>query len=529
MHKLRSQILLSYIPLILAPVLLVGLVTRDASERGLTLFIDQARQQQATMVAGCVVSYYQQYGSWDDFFNADQTRIFAVPVNPSMQIIFVQGDLANNRDCFAVSGTLRRGMITGQPRNGSTSATNRNGTTGPQNPSGGALNPAVVPIPGMPLIQGPAPRGLVQNGDILIADPEGTIIAPKDAKTLGQKLSPQTLAKGAPIIVDGKTLGTLVIAPEMAEVAQQQSEPLTLVNTALLTAIGISVVLAVGLGWWLAYQISNPVQQLMNGVKSLASGRWTTPLPVRSRNEFGQLTQAFNSMAGEITRQQQLNRQMIADIAHDLRTPLTAMSLELEAIDAGFQTPADAATSLREEIVWLQRLVDDLRLLSLMDADQIHLQRENTLLYTFLCGVFDFWETMATEDGRLLNLAWDDHMTVQSQINIDPNRMRQVLGNLLDNAIRHTRPGQRITLGARAESDHVLLWVSDEGEGIPPEELPHIFDRFYRTDPSRKRHNNGSGLGLSIASRFVELHNGTITVTSNVGEGTTFTISLPRS
>jgi signal transduction histidine kinase len=264
----------------------------------------------------------------------------------------------------------------------------------------------------------------------------------------------------------------------------------------------------------------------MAGVKRLSAGEWTAPLAVDSQNEFGELTAAFNTMAAEVTRQHQLSRQMIADIAHDLRTPLSVMALEVEAIEAGFQTPGDAAASLRQEITWLQRLVDDLRLLSLIDADQMHLQLDKMPLAQFLCGVHDFWQIMATEADRQLVLDTPVDLPV---VAFDPSRMRQVLGNLIDNAIRYTRPGGKITLGARADSGSVTIWVEDNGEGIAPADLPHVFDRFYRADPARSRSSSGSGLGLSISRRLVEMHGGTIKVSSKLGHGAKFTIRLPQT
>jgi two-component system sensor histidine kinase BaeS len=212
------------------------------------------------------------------------------------------------------------------------------------------------------------------------------------------------------------------------------------------------------------------------------------------------------------------------------------MSLEIESIEAGFQTPAQATTSLREEITCLQRLVEDLRLLSLIDADQVRLQLERTPLHAFLYTVLDFWQTMADESGRCLRAELPADLPVAS---IDAPRIRQVLGNLIDNAIRHTESGGTITLGARASDNKIAIWVADNGEGIAPADLPHVFDRFYRADPSRARgsgrqnggENNsssGSGLGLSISRRLVEMHGGTIGVRSTLGRGTTFTIELPR-
>ncbi len=234
-------------------------------------------------------------------------------------------------------------------------------------------------------------------------------------------------------------------------------------------------------------------------------------------------------MAGEITRQQKLNRQMVGDIAHDLRTPLSVMMLEIEAIEAGYQTPTEAAAALREEVGWLSRMVDDLRLLSLMDADQITLQRENVPMGDFLRSIHDFWARAAESEGRTMRL---DLPNALPTVDVDPSRLRQIISNLIDNALRHTRPGDAITLSGRVGEGAMIVAVSDEGEGIAPDALPHIFDRFYRADRSRQHHpdgwkRDGSGLGLSITKRLVELHQGAIHVQSTLGRGTIFTVHFP--
>jgi signal transduction histidine kinase len=222
---------------------------------------------------------------------------------------------------------------------------------------------------------------------------------------------------------------------------------------------------------------------------------------------------------------------MVADVAHDLRTPLSAMQLEVEALEAGMQTPDAAAASLHEEIEWLQRLIEDLRLLSLMDADQIQLQLAPTPLYDFLNGVCDFWQPMVTEKERALTL---EAATTLPCVSLDAVRMRQVLGNLLDNAVRHTHPGGHVVIRGQVDPTaptQIMIEVVDDGEGIAPSDLPHIFDRFYRADPARTRESDrrgNSGLGLSIAQRLVELHHGTITVESTIGQGTAFRVQLPH-
>lgn len=464
--RLRWQLMLSYLPLIVVPVVLIGLVTSRLAEQGLTLLITQGAQHRAEEQAPRFAEYYAEHGSWSGV-----SELFVIPPRPPWL-------------------------------------------------------PLVLPLD----VEQPDGRGrrigdLFQPQQTLITDLNGIIIASDNNNVLGQALSASALARGAPIIVNGKQIGTLVFGAAFGILDETQRQTLQAINTALLISGVVSVSLAIGLGLWLSWQITRPAQQLMIGVRRLSTGEWAEPLEVHSDNEFGDLTRAFNTMASEVTRQQQLRRQMVADVAHDLRTPLSAMMLEIEAIEAGFQSPAEATTSLREEVTWLQQLVDDLRMLSLMDADQVQLQPKVTALYPFLCSVYDFWQAMAEEEGRCLRVKAAPDLP---DVCIDPGRMRQVLGNLIDNAIRHTQSRQ-IILSAEPDGTQAVIRITDDGAGIAPDDLPHIFDRFYRADRSRQHDaaKGGSGLGLSIAQRLVELHHGQIAVQSTVGQGTTFTVRLP--
>jgi two-component system, OmpR family, sensor histidine kinase BaeS len=531
--RLRWQLMISYLPLIITPVLLIGLVTRSVAEQGVTVWVSEGARQQANMLSQCFAEYYQANGSWQG--------LSALLKRPPMDRVFVgqRGQVANSAGQDVSITVLRAPLFDFNlrcypaPLGANILSYMRFRLDPPPKPVAPQALPSSMGAPqadssGDQWAVSSFPfgfRDFSRGGETLITDLNGVVVASNDEENIGQNLGSGALTHGAPIVVKDQVVGLLVIGKALGVMDQQQRQLLDTVNGALVLSGVVSVVLAVGLGWGLSWRLSVPVQQLMAGVKRLQAGVWTAPVEVRTRNEFGELTEAFNTMASEVTRQQHLSRQMIADIAHDLRTPLSVMSLEVEAIEAGFQTPTEAATSLRQEITWLQRLVDDLRLLSLMDADQIRLQLDTTPLHPFMCGVYDFWQIMASEGGRLLTLdAPEDLPNVQ----FDASRMRQVLGNLIDNAIRHTKAHGKITLGARADSGGITIWVSDDGEGIAPADLPHVFDRFYRADPARARQNTGSGLGLSISRRLVEMHGGKIEVTSTLGHGATFTIKLPQ-
>jgi signal transduction histidine kinase len=243
------------------------------------------------------------------------------------------------------------------------------------------------------------------------------------------------------------------------------------------------------------------------------------------QEELGELAAAFNQMSADLARANKLRRQMTANIAHDLRTPLSVIAGYTEALRDGVLQPLpETFQTLHQEAEHLSLLVKDLRTLSLADAGELKLTRQ-------LVHPHELLERMA---AAYLPKAQELEVTLQvtaqanvPPVNVDPERMVQVLGNLVSNALRYTPAGGQISLAAAQRGNNVLLTVQDNGVGIAPDELPRIFDRFYRGDEARQASEGESGLGLAIAKSLVELHGGTITVESALGEGATFTIFLP--
>lgn len=527
--RLRWQLMGSYLPLIAVPVLIVSMFTRSVAEQRVDRILVEGERAQGKMFTECLAGFYEARGSWDGvnalfaqtpFEVTYGAKAFAIQVTPPPSDSLINF----NANCWQFMGWRRVTLASqakktdlGQPVLTSPINTPPDQFTGDAGTIAKSSEPAPRP-----------PRGPIDNlpaGGILIVSTDGSVIASSNVDVLhvGTTVDSTLVADGLPIMVDDQRVGTVVFDAEMDA---QRQQLLGAVNGSLALSGALSVVLAVGLGWELSRRITAPVNEMMQGVRRLATGAWSTPLRIHAPNEFGELTHAFNTMASEITRQTRMNKQMVADIAHDLRTPLSAMSLEIEAIEAGYQTPLEATESLREEITFLKRLVDDLRLLSLIDADQIKVQVAPVQLRDFLCALVDFWETIANEEQRTLSI---DAPVDLPEVAIDAARMRQVLGNLIDNAIRHTKEGGQIVLGARAESSSVAIWVKDDGEGIAPDDLPFVFDRFYRANHARTQmQGGGSGLGLSIVQRLVTMHGGSIDVASQPGHGATFTIRLKR-
>ena len=340
---------------------------------------------------------------------------------------------------------------------------------------------------------------------------------------------------GAPEIVleSGRELAVpenVIVIPLLDVLAPTSPESLGLsfladVERAAQTAVIAAGFVSLVLGTLLFWQITRPMSQMRRASQALAAGEANVRVPVRSQDELGKVAEAFNQMASKITEQEQLRRQMVADVAHELRTPLTVMQANLEAMLDGLLEPsASELQELNDEVHRLSRLIDDLRLLSLADSGQLTLALQKV----------DVRELTATVVARLAPLAEangvrlvDDAPPKSLFVTVDADRVQQALTNLVANGIRHTPKGGRVRVTAVQEKQTIHLAVIDSGPGIAHEDLPYVFDRFWRGDKSRSRHSGGSGLGLAIVKQIAELHEGQVRVLSPANSGAIFTISLP--
>lgn len=298
-------------------------------------------------------------------------------------------------------------------------------------------------------------------------------------------------------------------------------------RSSLVLAGGVGA-LAAGLTAFLAGRyITRRLRALAEGASAIAAGDLSRRVPESSGDELGELAIAFNQMAGSLASQEEARQRLVADIAHELRSPLAVLQAEIEALQDGVaQITPERLSSLHDETELLARLVDDLRTLSLADSGQLSLQRREHDLAGIAERATEAVAGRAQEKGVKLELAVAGGLP---PVAVDGDRIAQVLRNLLSNALRHTQAGGGITVAVRAEAGRLVVEVADTGAGIPSEALPHVFDRFYRADPSRSRATGGSGLGLAIASQLVRAHGGEISVRSSAGQGATFSFWLPLS
>ncbi|MCU0465603.1 MAG: ATP-binding protein [Anaerolineae bacterium] len=358
-----------------------------------------------------------------------------------------------------------------------------------------------------------------------IVDEQGRVVVPFGPFQAGDTLPDELVSASTSIEVDGRVVGrvlTIEPAPGLAPREQRYIDSLMLAVWG--GAVG-AVVAAVLVGVLLSRQFLNPLNDLTTAITAIRRGDLSQRVTVRTLDELGTLAEAFNQMSADISRSNRLRKQMTADIAHDLRTPLMVLAGYLEALHDETLKPTPARfEAMQAEVTLLRRLIDDLRVLSLADAGELPLHRQPIHPVDLLVATQKSFEPMATEAG--IQITCESELTLP-RISVDHERMGQVLGNLMTNALRYTPPNGKVHLCAQHHPRGVRLTISDNGSGIAPDDLPNIFERLYRADESRTHSQTESGLGLAIAKAIIEAHGGQITAESTLGEGTRIMITLP--
>lgn len=309
------------------------------------------------------------------------------------------------------------------------------------------------------------------------------------------------------------------------ERAYQSANAISL-SVALLTALAVAMAVNV----YMARRIGRSVASIADAASDVAGGRFDVRVPSpRLGAEFDALVSGFNQMADRLGSVELTRRRLLADLGHEMRTPVATLDAYLEALEDGVAT-LDAATTelLRAQTRRLARLSEDIGTVSRAEEGQVQLDLRTVQPAALVsAAVGSVAEAYETKGVQILT----DVAAGLPQLSLDPERIGQVLGNVLDNALRHTPAGGTVTISATSSrrTGGVALSVADSGEGIPAEHLAHVFERFYRVDTARDRAHGGSGIGLAIAKAFVEAHGGQLTATSpGTGQGSTFRILLPR-
>ncbi|MGQ9598929.1 MAG: sensor histidine kinase [Anaerolineae bacterium] len=389
----------------------------------------------------------------------------------------------------------------------------------------------------VPSLHGPMPgmmRGTVAMREgppqIVLADPEGRVIYDGVRGRPGRKLTDEERLIAQSIEVEGKKVGQLVVALPMQLAVLGPLELSFLRNLRVLLIFSALLVGGLGLllGLALSRSLTAPLQRLATAARTIAGRDFSRRVRVDGSAELAEVARAFNEMAEALEQAERQRQNLVADVAHELRTPLSVLQGNLRAIlDDIYPLDKAEISKLYDETRLLSRLVDDLRDLALADAGQLRLTPQPTDTAAILHTTVDALALAAEAQGVRLELQLPPDLPV---VQADPDRLAQVLRNLLVNALRHTPSGGLVTVTASPVGNAVEFAVTDTGEGIAPEDLPHVFDRFWRAERSRARDSRwegGSGLGLSVAQTLVHAMGGRIWAESAFQRGSTFRFTVP--
>jgi signal transduction histidine kinase len=379
------------------------------------------------------------------------------------------------------------------------------------------MTPGSAPVPR----GGPGPAGRFFS----LVDSSDHVVLAGIGDNVGDLLPPSDIQNGSPIKVNGLVVGVLVTRQPTVNVNPAETDFLNRVKQVYtFSAIGV-IALGLLLAFLLSRTLTRPIRELTAATHAISAGQLKQEVPVRSRDELGELAASFNRMNAEMVRSMELRRQMTADIAHELRTPVSVIMGHAEAVHDGVMAPSlESFEIIRDEVERLDGLIEDLRTLSRADAGELPMEFQMVSPARLLEKILAMHRQRAALKNIAINMQMEPDLP---EISADPARLVQVLSNLVDNALLYTPEGGVIKISAGVVAEGLEVRVQDSGPGIAEDELERVFERFYRSDPSRQRNAGGSGLGLAIAKSIVEKHNGRIWAESKPGEGTTIVVHLP--
>ncbi len=363
--------------------------------------------------------------------------------------------------------------------------------------------------------------GTSMRQPLFLTDPQGNEIN-------GQgHFSSTALTQAIPLRAEGEIVGYLILPKPMRFTPGDETLLLQRFDDAARSAALIAILLGVFLALLLANRLLRPIQALTQAARRMSEGDLSQRVAIRGDDELALLGRTFNHMAASLQEAEERRKALTADIAHELRTPLSVQRAHLEALlDGIYPLTPQNLRPLVESNALLTRLVEDLRTLALADAGQLQLEYSPTDIAALLERLVERFTPAA--GARSIQITLSSEGTCPP-IPADPARLEQILGNLLSNALRHTPSGGQIRISLKPTPANLLIRIHDSGPGIPPEDLPYIFERFYRADKSRSRAEGGTGLGLTIARQLARAHGGDLRAENHPQGGALFTLTLPRT
>ena len=344
----------------------------------------------------------------------------------------------------------------------------------------------------------------------------------------GSETEQEILAQGRKVELkhQGKFVGDLYVLNAKAKAMEESQKAFhQQFLMVLLRAFTLITIIVLLFGVWLAHLLTKPLGIIVEGIKKIKQQSLDVRIPIVTNDEYGEVGQALNQMCQRLSKSEKLRKQMIADLSHELRTPVTIMKSQLENFQqTGVAIPVHELLPLHDECIRLSHLVDDLYQLTLADSGNLRLEIKSVEMVKLIKAIVRKLSFEFESKQLAIQIDTSEHEIWQQA---DPRRMEQVLVNLLFNAIQYSEEGGKIELSVERTSTDTQICVTDNGPGIPQEQLPYVFERFYRVEEGRSRNTGGMGLGLAIVKEFIKAHGGTIQVESECGKGTTFFIQLP--
>ena len=385
---------------------------------------------------------------------------------------------------------------------------------------------------GMGEMRGPMRRGMIGPAEperVVLVQHDGTVAVDTTDDPLPQTVSTRAAEQGVPVMHADAPVGWVLVGSMIDSTFDpQQQQFLASVRMGVVVSAGAVSLIALLFGSLFLAGLIRPLRQLTAAAQAVGAGNLTVPVTTTANDEIGTLADTFRSMRDALAQAEEERRRMFRDIAHELRTPVTLLRGEVEAmLDGIYPVNAESLRSLHQEIAVLDRLISDVRTVSSMDSPGFTIERSPTDIAAVLKRVHELFQREASDRGISIVIETEPDLP---EIESDRERLRQVLANLVSNAIRHSETADRITLSARraaGDARGIEIVVEDNGKGIPEDERIAVFNRLYRVDSARSRSTGGSGLGLSVARQIVEAHAGSIAATEADGGGTRIVVFLP--
>ena len=479
--KLIHKLLIAMFACAALVLVLITLVTRASIGRGFMDFLQQQERSQVELVVPALANWYDEHGRWDDLAS-NQREFYGLVFNALLQDSEARFEFGPGR-----ANPPPRGARRGQGFQG------QRGGPGPLGRNGLPRRIFLLEAGFMPVA-----------GEIPPDFPEDDLLAIK---------------------VNGNGVGWLGFAMIRGIELPAEEAFIAQLRNNLLIGLGLGLIVAALMAWLLALHLSRPVKAVAEGIRALAAGDFNKRLDIQGNDEIARLGDDVNRLSSALSEHETARKRWMSDMAHELRTPLAIISGELEAISDGIRPlNREQLDSVREEVTLLSALVDDLHSLTLTDSGALAYKMQHVNLNELVQLTTDSFQGQAS--AKRLELCYT---STDKSINLqgDEQRLRQLLRNLLDNAIRYTDSGGKVSVMLKIDKQQVLLTISDSMPGASVDECEHLFERLYRLEGSRNRNSGGSGLGLTICRNIVEAHGGQITAQPGPDGGLLITTTLP--